>query len=241
MDSQTTPATAPTASLRRGEPGVQDEAPERPSQSCSSGCACSSSISAMAKDASDTPAIAAGVGRGRLPRWLISAGVFFAAWLGHFAWLGAFPEECIATADSACAGASCLEESCADEACETPSAPPRSLMAAYMAGQHQYLGFSYAASLAFATAAFGRYRQRRTRADRNLALGGITISGFLAVAGCFLVGCCGSPMLVVWLNLFGAKFLPFAKPLMAGVTVVSLGIAWWWMKRKEFTACSFEP
>jgi hypothetical protein len=56
---------------------------------------------------------------------------------------------------------------------------------------------------------------------------------FLALAGCFLVGCCGSPMLVVYLSLFGAWFLPLAKPLVAVVTTISIAAAWWWMRRKQ--------
>jgi hypothetical protein len=38
-------------------------------------------------------------------------------------------------------------------------------------------------------------------------------------------------MLVVYLNLFGAGFLPLAKPLVAVVTTLSIIGAWWWMKR----------
>ena len=38
-------------------------------------------------------------------------------------------------------------------------------------------------------------------------MGGITLSGFLAVAGCYLLGCCGSPMLAVYMSLFGVSFL----------------------------------
>ena len=88
-------------------------------------------------------------------------------------------------------------------------------------------------SPSFAACALRRYRERRLCAARNLAIGGVTFSGFLAVAGCFMLGCCGSPMLVVYLNLFGAAFLPLAKPLMAGVTAVSLAVAWWWLTRRE--------
>jgi hypothetical protein len=40
--------------------------------------------------------------------------------------------------------------------------------------------------------------------NKRLAIGGFSLTGFLVATGCFLVGCCGSPMLVVYLNLFGA-------------------------------------
>jgi hypothetical protein len=60
----------------------------------------------------------------------------------------------------------------------------------------------------------------------------VTFSGFLAVAGCFLLGCCGSPMLAVYLSLFGAGFLPFAKPLVAALTTLSILGAWCWVSRR---------
>jgi hypothetical protein len=57
------------------------------------------------------------------------------------------------------------------------------------------------------------------------------VSGFLAVAGCYLLGCCGSPMLAVYVSVFGAHFLPLTKPLVAVITVLSIVVAWWWMNR----------
>ena len=76
----------------------------------------------------------------------------------------------------------------------------------------------------------GRF-ERSYGAARTLAIGGVTLSGFLAVAGCFLLGCCGSPMLAVYLSLFGASFLPFARPLVAGVTTITIIVGWFWMNR----------
>ena len=55
----------------------------------------------------------------------------------------------------------------------------------------------------------------------------------MAVAGCFLVGCCGSPMLGVYLSLFGAAFLPFAKPLAAGLSTLLILGSYWWMRRQS--------
>jgi hypothetical protein len=104
-------------------------------------------------------------------------------------------------------------------------------MQLYLQTQSYWLGFSYALSLTFAVYAFQRYREQRQGAAKNLAIGGVTFSGLLAVAGCYLVGCCGSPMLAVYLSLFGAAFLPFAKPLVALVTSISILGAWWWLNR----------
>jgi len=40
-------------------------------------------------------------------------------------------------------------------------------------------------------------------------------------------------MLIIYLNLFGAAFLPIAKPFMAGITTLTIFLAWWWMNRKQ--------
>ncbi len=50
----------------------------------------------------------------------------------------------------------------------------------------------------------------------------MTLVGVLYGAGCFLIGCCGSPMLAVYLSLFGASVLGFLKPLVAIVTTLSV-------------------
>jgi hypothetical protein len=40
-------------------------------------------------------------------------------------------------------------------------------------------------------------------------------------------------MLVVWLSIFGTAFLPFAKPLVAAVTSLTVAAAWFWMARRN--------
>lgn len=101
----------------------------------------------------------------------------------------------------------------------------------YLATQDYCLGISYALSLSFAVVAFRRYREQRHCAARSFAIGGLTVSGTLAVAGCFLVGCCGSPMLAVYASLLGAAFVPTIKPLLAVLTALSVTVAWLWMNR----------
>lgn len=160
----------------------------------------------------------------RVVRWIrrsaLPGAVFFAAVAAHYAYVGFFPEEDPAQA-------------------RWVSVPSNaSWWTRYIETESYWLGLSYAMALAFAAIALRRYRERRLCRARNLAIGGITLSGFLAVAGCYLVGCCGSPMLVVYLNIFGASFLPLAKPLMAGVTALSLVLAWGWMLRAERKAAS---
>lgn len=144
----------------------------------------------------------------KIRRALLPLMVFLGILGAHFVWLGLFPEQDPAQSRWA----------------DVPS--DRSWLKAYFEGGHFWLGYSYGVSLAFAAAALRTYRERRLKAGRNLALGGLSFSGALAVAGCYLLGCCGSPMLAVYLSLFGAAFLPWAKPLVAGITTVSLIAAW---------------
>lgn len=102
----------------------------------------------------------------------------------------------------------------------------------YVRSEGYWTGYTYALSLGFAAVAFRNYRERRFCSGGAAVVGGVTLSGFLAFAGCFLVGCCGSPMLGVYLSLFGAEFLPFAKPLVAGITTVMISFFYFWMKRR---------
>lgn len=140
--------------------------------------------------------------------------VFAAVLAAHFLLLGIFPEQ--DPAQSRWASADLAQGS---------------WLSRYVEGRSYWLGFSYGLSLAFAAVAFRRYRAGRFCAARNLAIGGVTFSGVLSVVGCYLLGCCGSPMLAVYLSLFGAAFVPLAKPLVAGVTLLSILLGWWWMNR----------
>ena len=140
--------------------------------------------------------------------------VFGSVWVFHYFWLALF-------------GA-------AADLCDLPG--KATWWRIYLDTQSYFLGFSYALSLAFAAYAFQRFREQNSRKDGALALGGVTYSGILVAVGCFLIGCCGSPMLAVYGNFLGAAFLPFAKPLIAALTVLSVGIAWRWMERKRICA-----
>jgi hypothetical protein len=156
----------------------------------------------------------------RLRRVILPLVVFLGVWAFHFVWLGLFPD--VDPAQSRWA---------------TIMEPPQaSWSQQYVETQSHWLGYSYALCLGFVAFALRRYREQRQCSARNLAIGGVTLSGFLAVVGCYLIGCCGSPMLIVYLNLFGAAFLPLAKPLMAAVTTVTIGGAWWWMNHRSRSA-----
>ena len=108
----------------------------------------------------------------------------------------------------------------------------------YIQARDYFTSYSYALPLAFAVVALRRYRQCRQQrlcAARNVAIGSVTWSGFLAASGCFLLGCCGSPMMGVYLSLFGASFLPVVKPLVAGLTTLMIAGSYWWMVRRTRT------
>ena len=107
-------------------------------------------------------------------------------------------------------------------------------LGAYWRGQDYFIGFSYALAATFATWALSRsilFRQGRTVTAGAVA-GGVTLVGALMAGGCFLIGCCGSPMLAVYLSLFGAKALGLGKPLMALITLVSVSCGYRCLSRR---------
>ncbi len=161
----------------------------------------------------------------KVRRAMLPVLVFVIVVLIHFLWLGLFPAR---------AAAQTLWE-------DVPTEQGSSWVSRYLEAQSYWLGYSYALPLAFASVALRRYREQRMCAARNLAIGGVTLSGFLAVAGCFLIGCCGSPMLGVYLSLFGASLLPWAKPLVAGLTTVMIAASYWWMRSRSRKGNSDNP
>ena len=146
---------------------------------------------------------------------LITLISFLATWVIHYLWLGFFPET--------------------DPAQSQWVLVPveRSWWDLYLETESYWLGYSYALCVAFIVMASQRYLLTRCQASGRMALGGITLTGGLAVFGCFLLGCCGSPMLIVWINLFGVGFVPLAKPLIALITTASITLTWYWLDRRS--------
>lgn len=152
-------------------------------------------------------------------RALLPLVVFLVVLGAHFVWLGLFPE--VDPAQSRWT--------------EVPVSN-YSWLKGYLDRGDYWLGYSYGVSLSFAAAGLLRYRERRLAASRNLAVGSVSFTGALALVGCYLLGCCGSPMLAVYMSLFGAAFLPWVKPLVALLTTVTLFAAWRFSVR-----CSNDP
>jgi hypothetical protein len=79
-----------------------------------------------------------------------------------------------------------------------------------------------------------RFVYSRRRAAAIGAFGGISFVTFLAAAGCFLIGCCGSPMLPIYISIFGAQAAGAGKLLMALISLISIGGGYLCVRR---TAC----
>ena len=153
---------------------------------------------------------------GRRGEWLWPLAVFVAAFAVHVAWNCFFPD----TPQSRWVD---LEG----------SSPLVMAWQEYWTSGNYFLGLAYALPLAFALFAYRSYRHVRACHAAGVTVGGITFSGVLAAAGCFLAGCCGSPMLAVYLALLGPRFLPFAKPLVFAFSFSSVTIGVLYLKRQE--------
>ena len=101
----------------------------------------------------------------------------------------------------------------------------------YTACGAPWLGASYALSAAFTTYALLIFRVNRRKAAAG-AVGGLAAMGALYALGCFALGCCGSPMLPIYLGLLGGKFTGVGGPLMLGLTLLSVGIGFLILGRK---------
>ena len=101
----------------------------------------------------------------------------------------------------------------------------------YIKSQDYYLSFSYALAAGFAAYALSFWAaNRRTAVAGGVA--GISLAGIIWGAACFLTGCCGSPMLGVYISLMGTKATWFGKPFTAAVTVLSVLFGYVMIHRK---------
>jgi hypothetical protein len=138
-------------------------------------------------------------------RALLPALVFVVAITAHYLWF--VKTSTPAPSAGACCGSSCEE------------APG---IVEYLKTQTYLLGYSVALSLSFASFAIRRFLEQQSKKAKGAAFGGIGASAVLGFAGCYLTGCCGSPMLGVYIGLLGPSLLPFAKPLVAIITTISI-------------------
>jgi hypothetical protein len=109
--------------------------------------------------------------------------------------------------------------------------PTESRASRYIGPGEYWLGLSYASAAAFAAYCLVRILRLR-RASLAASAGGLTLSGTLWAGVCFLTGCCGSPMLPLYMGLFGPKFIEATKPLTFGITVLSILLGYVWMLKR---------
>jgi hypothetical protein len=108
----------------------------------------------------------------------------------------------------------------------------------YINSQDYFVSFSYALSASFAVWATARFVHSRRRAAAIGAFGGVSLVTFLAAAGCFLIGCCGSPMLPIYISLFGSQAAGIGKPLMALISLISIGGGFLYVVRRPECRCA---
>jgi hypothetical protein len=106
----------------------------------------------------------------------------------------------------------------------------------YTACGAPWLGASYALSAAFTAYALLIFRENRRKATAG-AVGGVAAMGALYAVGCFALGCCGSPMLPIYVSLLGGKFAGLGGPVMFGLTFLSVGIGFLIFRRNTRCVC----
>jgi hypothetical protein len=116
--------------------------------------------------------------------------------------------------------------------------PSVSFWRSYIISQDYFVSFSYALSASFAVWATARLVYFRQRAAAVGAAGGVSLVTLLAAAGCFLIGCCGSPMLPIYVSLFGSKAAGIGKPLMALISLISIGGGYLYVVRRPACDCT---
>ena len=100
-------------------------------------------------------------------------------------------------------------------------------------GNQEYLtGLSIALSLAFTVWAALSLSENKGRSACAIG-GGVSLTGILMTGGCFLGGCCGSPMLLVYFSFLGVSLLGVAKLLAFIITLVSVAAGIWWIEIKN--------
>ena len=111
------------------------------------------------------------------------------------------------------------------------------LLSLYFSRQDYFLSFSFALTGSFTVYAILKFIENRRNGISGIA-GGITWTGILSVGICFLSGCCGSPMLAVYLAFFGSSLVGFTQPLAAIITTISVIVGYIWINRSSKAVCS---
>jgi hypothetical protein len=151
--------------------------------------------------------------------WLLGTVAFVAVFVGHVLYLRYL--------------ASASQKDWADNF--NPSA---NFWQSYIISQDYFVSSSYALSASFAVWVTARFVYSRRRAAAVGAFGGVSLVTFLTAAGCFLIGCCGSPMLPIYVSLFGPKAVGVGKPLMALISLISISGGYFYVVRRPECNCT---
>lgn len=106
----------------------------------------------------------------------------------------------------------------------------------HLGGDGLWMGASYALAAAFIVHVLGRFRRERERAMAGAAGGTLVVGGIYAF-GCFMLGCCGSPMAVVWLSLLGGRYANLGGVFLFLLTLLSTSAGLWMLNRKAKPCC----
>lgn len=113
----------------------------------------------------------------------------------------------------------------------------KSWLSVYLENKDYLVGYSYALAFTFTLFVILNWVEKRRKNVLGVSAGFSWIA-LLYFGGCFLLGCCGSPLLPVYLSLFGSSFLKFNKFILAGLTTISVGLGYLWLRSKN--ACGDE-
>jgi hypothetical protein len=102
----------------------------------------------------------------------------------------------------------------------------------HLAGDGLWLGASYALAACFIIIALGRFRERRREALAGAA-GGTMLAGGIYAFGCFMLGCCGSPLAIVWLSLLGGRYANLGGIFLFLLTLLSASAGLWMLNRND--------
>lgn len=111
-------------------------------------------------------------------------------------------------------------------------APPfRERILAYLTGEGFWMGASYALVGCFIIFTLGKFKERKREALVGAA-GGSLMAGGIYALGCFMLGCCGSPMAVVWLGFLGGRYANLGGIFLFLLTLLSTSAGLWMLSRK---------
>ncbi len=113
-------------------------------------------------------------------------------------------------------------------------------LSAYLRTQTYWRSYAYGLAAGLTLHALLRSQAVRTKGILG-ALGGVTLAALLPTLGCFLVGCCGSPLLPIYLSLFGGTIVRLENPLIALLTTLSAAWGLLWLSRRSRLSCPVTP